>query len=268
MIKDLMVYQSDIEEELGFVLLERHIPAGTDFPLHWHDYIEFEIVVSGSARHVYNGNAYTISEGSAYMMSYYDFHGVTALTDLELYSIHFNRNMLHPDLIPFLDFNRFRCRFDPPETDHIVKKLLQLSTESQKAQPFYKILVQNILSEIVVLMIRKCKADTDHATPQPVLQAVAYINDNFQRDLTLTELADHLSFSPNYLGQLFKNQTGRTFNEYLNTLRLKYACRLLSLTDLTVKEVAFTSGYSSVEYFLSVFKKKMMMTPNAYRKLS
>lgn len=261
----LITYPSEIDESKDFQLIEQHLPAGTEFPLHWHDYIELQFIVSGSAMHNYNGTTYTIVTGSAYMMCFYDFHAVTALTDVTLYSIHFNKSALHPDLLPYLDFNRFCCQFDESETDRILGMLRRLKEESKQAQPFFQMLQHNILSELVVLMIRKSTTQAPHAAPPLILRAIAHINANFQSNLTLKELSDVLCFSPNYLGQLFKNQTGRTFNDYLNTVRLKYACRLLSITSLTAKEIAFSSGYSSVEYFMYIFKKKMAMTPNEYR---
>ena len=67
------------------------------------------------------------------------------------------------------------------------------------------------------------------------------------------------------MGHLFKTEIGYTFHEHLNILRLKYACRLLWTSDMTVKEIAFASGYSSVEYFQYAFKKTMRITPNQYR---
>ena len=115
-------------------------------------------------------------------------------------------------------------------------------------------------------MIRKSSADKIHVAPLPIQQAIAYMNEHFLEKITLEELAEQLSFSTNYLGQLFKNQIGCTFNEYLNTLRLKYACSLLVASDMPVKEVAYISGYSSVEYFMYVFRKKMGMTPGEYRR--
>ena len=263
---DLITYPSDINEEQGFYLSHQTIKSGTAFPLHWHDYLEFEIIISGQAKHVYNNTVYEVTSGSAYMMSYYDFHSLAALSDVELYSIHFTRDMLHPELIPFFDFNRFRCDFDPEETKELVQKLWILRKEAQSRSPFYKIMVQNALSEIVIQIMRKTSISTEHIAPLPVHQAIAYINDHFSSNLTLKVLADQLSFSPNYLGQLFREQTGRTFNEYLNTVRLKYACSLLHSTGLTVKEIAYRSGYSSVEYFIYSFKNHMTMTPNQYRK--
>lgn len=264
-MNNLITYPSDINEEQGFYLSHQTIKAGTAFPLHWHDYLEFELILSGKAKHVYNNTVYEVASGSAYMMSYYDFHSLTALSDVELYSIHFTKDLLHPDLVRFFDFNRFRCHFDPEETRELVQKLRTLYKEAQNRSAFYKIIVQNILSELVILIMRKTATSIEHAAPLPVHQAVAYINEHFTANLTLRDLAERLSFSPNYLGQLFREQTGRTFNEYLNTVRLKYACSLLCSTSLTIKEIAYCSGYRSVEYFIYSFKNHMSVTPSHYR---
>ena len=80
-------------------------------------------------------------------------------------------------------------------------------------------------------------------------------------------LANRFSVSVNYLGSLFKKNMGTSFNEYLNNVRLRYACSLLQSSELSVKEVAFASGYNSTEYFLYIFKKKMGMTPREYKTL-
>ena len=66
-----MKYELDVTDEYGFILYERFISAGTKFPMHWHEFLEFEIIVSGSAEHIYNGNRYIVESGDAYMMCYY-----------------------------------------------------------------------------------------------------------------------------------------------------------------------------------------------------
>ena len=265
-IENLMTYQSDAIEQQGVCLYKKFVPVGYTCPLHWHDFIEFELIVEGTAEHIYNGNTYTITAGSAYMMYYYDFHEVKPLTDLKLYTIHFDKSMLSQELWPYLGFNKFHCQFEQDQMEQMIQKLTQLEEEASESQPLRKLMIQNILSEIMVTMIRKSTSKSDCEMPLPVQQAISYINANFRNDLTLEELAEKLSFSPNYLGQLIKKQTGNTFNEHLNILRLKYACSLLSASDLTIKEVALAAGYNSVEYLLYIFKKKMLITPNEYRR--
>lgn len=266
MKQHMITYSADIPQDASIGLLEHASPAGSSYPIHWHDYLEFEIAVSGQAEHIHNGTAYTISAGSAYLMCYNDFHGITALTDLTVYSLHITGDFLSTELTDFLEFNKLRCQFSPKETDEIVEKLLQIDRESKSDQPFCNILIKNLVEEILISLIRKSTILKVHSTPPPIRQAVTCLRANFHKNLTLESLAKELGFSPNYLGQLFKSETGSTFNEYLNNLRLKYACSLLSFSELTVKEIAFASGYNSVEYFLYQFKKNLRTTPSQYRK--
>ena len=266
MTPEQLTVQSKITQTQEFVLTERIIPAGTSYPLHWHNFIEFELITSGSARHTFNNTTDTVGPGSAYMMHYYDFHGITALTDLKLYSIHFDKNQLDQELLPYLDYNKLLCQFDPRETAHIESLILKLKKEAEDPLPFMHTVVKCLLTQIAASLIRKTTAVSDNTVPLPLQQATAYVKTHFRENLTLKQLAAQLSFSPNYLGQLFKKQIGSTFNEYLNTLRLKYACSLLTTSDLSVKEISYTAGYQSVQYFLYIFKEKMHMTPSEYRK--
>lgn len=267
LVQNLMKYYTDENNAYGFSLYENAIPAGMSFPLHWHDYIEFEILISGTAEHIYNDRSYTLEPGNAYMMCYYDFHELTALTDVQLYSLHFHKNLLDSEITQFLDYNKFHCKFNKAETQHIVHRIRELAEEADQKLPFQTLITKNIITEIVIAMIRKSTSNAIPSAPLPIQQAIDYLNAHFLEKITLEELAAQLSFSANYLGMLFKNQIGCSFNQYVNTLRLKYACSLLRSSDMTVKEVAFASGYSSVEYFMYAFKQKMQITPGKYRTL-
>lgn len=64
----------------------------------------------------------------------------------------------------------------------------------------------------------------------------------------------------------FKSQTGRTFVEYLNQIRLQTAAELLRSTDLTVSNIASQVGISDTPYFCRLFKKNFGFTPSEFRK--
>ena len=265
MALNLQKFEEDVFWENNCSVNEYFFEPGRYIPLHWHDYLEFEFIVSGQMRHIYNNKEYILEPGSAYLMCYYDFHELTTLTDVHMYSIHFDKSLLASDLAQSLGYNKFHCNFDETETRFLEQKMKELLKESEEKHPFYALNIKSKINEIVISMIRKATSNEVISTPLPIQQAVTYISEHFLEQITLKELSNQLSFSTNYLGMLFKKQMNCTFNEYLNTLRLKYACNLLSSSDISVKEISYASGYSSVEYFMYAFKKKMLMTPIEYR---
>ena len=176
------------------------------------------------------------------------------------------RVILNKEMAAALTFNRFYAQLNPAEIEMIIQKAKELQHEMDNDFPFKNIMVKSILSEIVAFMMRKCPPKSISNLSSPIHQLIAYINEHFAEDINLSDLATKFSFSPNYLGQLLKNNLGYTFHEYINLLRLKYACNLLITSDVPLKEIASLAGYRSVEYFLYVFKSKLNMTPQQYRK--
>lgn len=265
MIQDLKKYEKGFDENYGFVCFKQEYPAGTTFPLHWHDYIEFEFIVSGAAKHVFNGKEYTLERGSAHILNYYDFHEITVLRDIVMYCIHFDKSMLHSKIFEFLSYNSFHCEFDEAECILIVDRIHRLRAEKKSSDTLRNIMIKSLINELMIMMIRKCNPEQIDPAPLPIQQAVSYLNEHFHEKITLEKMAKDLSFSANYIGKLFKSQMKCSFNEYVNTLRLKHACSLLHSSNMSIKEIAGASGYSSVEYFMYAFKKKMLMTPGEYR---
>lgn len=265
-LHDVMKLEGDANHKFGVALYKQNIDAGRNFPLHWHDYIELEIILSGTVKHVYNDREFILQRGDAYMMCNYDFHELAALTNVVLYSVHFDKKLIAPEIARYLDYHKFHCCFDEPGTVQMVHKIEELKQEKEENMPFQTVRIKNLVNDLAISMFRKSSRKELQPAPLPVQQMISYLHEHFMEPLTLEAMARQLSFSPNYLGAVFKNQMGCTFHEYLNLIRLKHACSLLHSSDLSVKEIADAAGYRSVEYFLYVFKRKMMTTPVEYRK--
>ena len=91
--------------------------------------------------------------------------------------------------------------------------------------------------------------------------------DYSNKNLTLNSIAQELKLTPNYLGRLFKEETGESFSDYLEELRMNNAIKLLKTSSSKkVYEVADECGYNDGQYFAKVFKKYTGYTPNNYRK--
>lgn len=93
-----------------------------------------------------------------------------------------------------------------------------------------------------------------------------YVEEQLEHRVTLKEVAARFDFTPNYLGTLFKEETGELFSDFLNERRMKRVCRLLADPTLKVYEIAERVGYKNIIYFNRQFKQSTGMTPGEYRK--
>lgn len=98
-----------------------------------------------------------------------------------------------------------------------------------------------------------------------VLRAVEQIENNFSQDISLKTIAAQFNVSSAYLGQLFKTQTGRYFNDYLTAVRLEQAQKMIAETNLNISEISSKTGFSSQNYFNRLFKRTYGQSPGEYR---
>jgi two-component system, response regulator YesN len=95
--------------------------------------------------------------------------------------------------------------------------------------------------------------------------AVQFINENYYKDLDVLQMAAVTCVTPNYFSRVFKRETGKSFTECLNTVRIEMAKRYLRDAKLRVYEVADKVGYNDYKIFNFNFKKYAGCTPKEYR---
>lgn len=100
--------------------------------------------------------------------------------------------------------------------------------------------------------------------PAPLRSAMTYIDSEFQREINLKSLAEHCSVSSGYLSRLFSEHLNTTFNDYLNNTRIEAAEHHLVEGKLSVKEIAYRTGYNDPNYFSRIFKKYKGLSPTSY----
>ncbi|MGM9641922.1 MAG: helix-turn-helix domain-containing protein [Eubacteriales bacterium] len=99
-----------------------------------------------------------------------------------------------------------------------------------------------------------------------VREVVGYCSEHFAEELSLEVLEDELHLSKYYISHLFSGKLGIRFNDYINSLRISHACRLLRREDMQITEVAEAVGFSTLRTFNRAFSKFRGMTPSEYRR--
>ena len=108
--------------------------------------------------------------------------------------------------------------------------------------------------------------DSSDKLPSAVVSAREWIKNHYYLPFDVSELAKAVGYSADYLSSLFKQSTGVSIVSYTNRLRIKTAKTLLSNYDITIKEAAFSCGFSDEKYFMKVFKQLEGLTPSQYKK--
>jgi len=98
-----------------------------------------------------------------------------------------------------------------------------------------------------------------------ISKAITYLKSNYSKDLNLKKVADELYISTWYLSKLLKKETGSTFIDILNTIRIEEAKRLLLDPRYKIYKIAEEVGFTDIPYFSRLFKKITGMTPIEYR---
>ena len=98
------------------------------------------------------------------------------------------------------------------------------------------------------------------------LKAVNIINENFDKPLTLSSVAQELYITPQYLSNVFRTEINMNFSRYLNLVRLRSAKKLLAETEESITKVCEMCGYGNLSHFLRSFKSEYGISPSNYRK--
>jgi len=157
-----------------------------------------------------------------------------------------------------------------PETEYLHFRIMRLIASSTGSRLEIDILVMELI-ETVFGKISDYKPDFDvgyrmkkhHLTT--IETAKGYIASRFMDDLSLRELAEHCCLSPFQFSRIFKALTSWTPHQFLLNVRLKNSEILLKNTTLPIADIAFSSGFNSIEHFTEAFRKKYQCPPARFR---
>jgi len=145
-----------------------------------------------------------------------------------------------------------------PQIESFERIANEVNTEERFSQYIKTVFLQ-------IIDIRYSMADK---TIQLIHSAKNYVNANYEDcNLSLNVTAENIGVSANYLSTIFSKESGETFIEYLNNIRIKSAMAMLKSTNLRVAEISDKVGYNDPRYFSKIFKKVIGLSPQEYKKM-
>ena len=156
-----------------------------------------------------------------------------------------------------LIMTRYFDQVDPNSINSSVQNILNTMFSLKEIKEYYLQFFTNISKILAEKSV--------YATDNTIEKMKIYIERNYQKDLTIEFISSLLYMNRSYLSHLFKEKTGDTFINYVNSVRLLKAKQLLKDTDKKLYTIAKAVGYDNVKYFFRVFKRYEKVTPEQYR---
>jgi len=126
--------------------------------------------------------------------------------------------------------------------------------------------IQELNREVWTVFVETVKAHKKESMySKPILFCLNYIDSHFNEKITLESIAEQINLSPCYLATLFKKETGKTFANYVMDMRIRTAICLLTKTDYTYTQIAYSLAFCSQSHFTKTFHKHTGYTPKQYR---
>lgn len=132
----------------------------------------------------------------------------------------------------------------------------------------FKQIFRKMLAELTKSQVSTDEKISESEVDRPnfIEESIKYIHENFREKLTLQTVSSYVFMNPQYFSRIFKKEVGVTYTDYVNNLKIIYACKLLVTTNYPAFRISSECGFSDPSYFNRVFYGQMKMTPKEYKK--
>lgn len=270
------------EQNMIYNALPRTLQPGYHFGPHCHKNVEVCMMTEGECDIVVNGETITVRTGEMMVIFSHMIHSfhMRSRRPARFLQMHFQ-----PDSFSWVEADVVReVKFLSYITDeHSAYLLLPFSqrlrecvericTEmNSKTEEFCEPLAKIYIYEMVFLLSREISQGYRRifVIENPMaIKAIQYISDHMEEKITLSDVAKACQVTPRHLSGVFKDIINITVNDYINIAKVDKAMRWLTSTDLTMTEIASRLGFSSTQYFSTVFKRYTRVTPGEYKDMS
>lgn len=237
-------------------------------PLHWHRSVEITITLTGNIRFNTGTNNFDCSESDWLIFNSCELHSCRCIKPSDVF-LGVSIVISLPLIEKWLGKNLF---FFNPEIAHVSKQLKSIATElyylDENALNYPLILMSKVY-EVLYLIAENCirqdkKYSVSNHKDHIAAEFTDYIEQHYQENLTLNEVASHFKYSSSYFSRLIKESLGVNFLSYLNFVRVSHAAEQLGNGHTNLSACAFDNGFPNTKSFINTFKKLYGCTPSHF----
>lgn len=253
--------------------------------IHTHNMLELSIVKSGTGKYYIGNEVYDIQKNDIFIINNVEAHGIEMNENESMSNlvIHFEPRLVWSGNNDF-DLRYLKVFFDRSQkfchkldtSNAATKKIQELFFEMEEEflgkQPEYNLMVKVKLLNMLVLLLRHYNYVAEENSHEEknyeikiINKVTDYVDNNYDQDIKLQELADIAHMNATYFSTFFKKYNGLTLTEYIVRKRISRAMEYLKATDKTVLEISGLCGFNNSANFNKMFKKVTGITPTQYR---
>jgi len=271
-------YYNELNGQLLFSVFDSSKKRKTNqFRIHNHTELEIGYIISGKGTYMLNNISYDISPDDIFIVRTNEQHCIPTITTESLVSFNIH--------IPsYYLWNICSDYIEPQKINALVQSDIQINNHFSKSEELkmlrdlfhenpeankYKIrsTVLDVVKSISArLIISGTEREISVSRLDDIQKAVRFIKTNFDKQITLDDIANSAAMSKSYFINMFKNVNGVSPYDYLILTRIENASYMLSHTDNTIIEIAMKCGFNSITSFNKAFKSKLGLTPSQVRK--
>ena len=252
-------------------ILSNQVTLKNNFDIERKDLTETEIVLvqQGNVNAWFDGISYSLGSGDIVLIPGLSYRlsslGENPCTLITLYLSSFQYAGQEEGRLPYaLRETLLPCSNSTVPMTGIIT---QVHGELSEKRPDYRIAAGKLTEYLLILLQRKLMDNDVSADPASLLSGIKeYIENNYEKNITLSSLSDVFFVSPFHIAHLFKEKYDISPIQYLIKTRIKIAAELLVQTSYTVFEISNLVGYPNANYFNIIFKRFTGMSPGKYRK--
>jgi beta-xylosidase/AraC-like DNA-binding protein len=241
---------------------------------HWHMNIELDYVLEGTLQIQINEHTYYLEKDQLVLINSYDVHSILS-DDCVLVSLEIDLSKYDQKLVNETNL-RFDCNSATNQNQELFRSLKSKiahfihvnSVEDEYNSYLNKSLAYSILHNLVTAFKSEPLEENfiKKSNISRMEEILKYINQHYQENITLKDLAENFFLTVPYMSKIFKEYIGTTFTEYLESIRLSHAFQILGQKSITIDTVAEQSGFPNTRSFVTSFKRIYGQLPSQYRK--